>query len=134
ADEIETSVLPTAAANATLVAATLQGSRLGLLRALDQDPAPSPELAADIDSFVGANLLRAGNPVLYATGKQALVVFSGIGRAGAEALVGSPAVEEALTTQGRTGSVQVADAKALAVGSAAVTAPAPEGRRPVGVL
>jgi len=134
ADEIETSVLPTAATNATLVAATLQGSRLGLLEALDQDPVPSPALSADIDSFVGANLLRPGNPVLYATGKQALVLFSGIGRAGAETLVGSPAVEEAVTTQGRTGSVQVADGKALAVGSAAVTAPAPEGRRPVGVL
>jgi len=134
ADEIETSVLPTAAANATLVAATLQGSRLPLLRALDQDPAPSPELAADIDSFVGANLLRAGNPVLYATGKQALVVFSGTSRAGAEALVGSPAVEEAVTSQGRTGSVQVADGRALAVGAAAVTAPVPEGRQSVGVL
>ncbi len=134
ADEIMTSVLPTAAANATLVAATLQGSRLPLLRALDQDPAPSPALAADIDSFVDANLLRAGNPVLYATGKQALVVFSGIGRAGAEALVGSPAIEEAVTTQGRTGSVQVADGRALAIGAAAVTAPAPEGRQPVGVF
>ncbi|MDQ6797836.1 MAG: ATP-binding protein [Actinomycetota bacterium] len=133
-DEIETSVLPTAAASATLVAATLQGSRLGLLQAIDQDPQPSPVLGADIDSFVNANLLRSGNPVLYATGKQALVLFSGIGRAGAETLVGSPAVEEAVTTQGRTGSVQVADGKALAVGAAAVTAPAPEGRRPVGVV
>jgi len=133
-DEIETSVLPTAATSATLVAATLQGSRLGLLQALDQDPAPSPVLSADIDSFVNANLLRSGNPVLYATGTQALVLFSGIGRAGAETLVGSPAVEEAVTTQGRTGSVQVADGNALAVGAAAVTAPAPEGRRPVGVV
>ncbi|HEX3393205.1 MAG TPA: ATP-binding protein [Acidimicrobiales bacterium] len=134
ADEIETSVLPTAATNATLVAATLQGSRLALLQALDQDPAPSPALAADIDSFVGANLLRAGNPVLYATSKQALVLFSGISRAGAEALVGSPSVEEALTTQSRTVAVQVADGRAVAVASAAVTAPAPEGRRSVGVL
>jgi len=134
ADEIETSVLPTAATSATLVAATLQGSRLGLLQGLDQDPAPSPALSADIDSFVAANLLRSGNPVLYATSKQALVLFSGISRAGAEALVGSPSVEEAVTTQGRTVSVQVADGRAVAVGSAAVTAPAPEGRRPVGVL
>ncbi|MGI8776604.1 MAG: ATP-binding protein [Acidimicrobiales bacterium] len=134
ADEIETSVLPTAATSATLVAATLQGSRLGLLVGIDQDPAPSPALAADIDSFVAANLLRSGNPVLYATSKQALVQFSGISRAGAEALVGSPAVDEALTTQGRTASVQVVDGRAVGVGSAAVTAPAPEGRRPVGVF
>jgi len=134
ADEIETSVLPTAATSATLVAATLQGSRLGLLVGIDQDPAPSPALAADIDSFVAANLLRSGNPVLYATSKQALVQFSGISRAGAEALVGSPAVDEALTTQGRTASVQVVDGRAVVVGSAAVTAPAPEGRRTVGVF
>ena len=134
AGEVRTSDIPTATTNATLVAATLQGGRLTLLEDLDQDPRPSDVLASDIQSFVDANLLRGDHPLVYATAEHVLVLFRGIDRAGAEALVGSTPVEEAVTGQGRTGSVQVVGDRALAVGAAAVTAPAPEGRRAVGVL
>ncbi|MGI9021710.1 MAG: HAMP domain-containing protein, partial [Acidimicrobiales bacterium] len=134
AAEVTTSGVPTATTNATLVAATLQGSRLSLLDSLDADPRPSPVLAGDIQSFIDANLLRSDNPVVYATGRQVLVLFQFIDRPGAETLVGSLPVEEAVTTQGRTGSVQVVGDRGLVVGAATVTAPAPEGRRAVGVL
>ena len=134
ANEVQTSVIPTATTNATLVAATLQGSRLRLLEGLDADPRPSPVLADDIESFLAANLLRPENPVVYATAGQVLVLFRDIDRAGAETLVGSTAVEEAVAGQTRTGSVQVVGDRGLVAGAAAVTAPAPEGRRAVGVL
>ncbi len=115
----------TARADATLVAAVLQGLPDRLQR-LAANPEFDPEIDSAIDRLGQADLIDGGSPVLYLTADRALVVARQIDRPGAQALAGSRPVTDAAAAPRITTSVEVvAGGRALAVAVAPV---APSGR------
>lgn len=127
--------------DATLVGLTVAGgdARGELLEELATRPEPSPELEGDMRSLVP--LLTSKGPLLYATFDRVLLVSlgapdgpDGIDLAGAQTLVGSQAVTEAVENREAASEIQVVGDHAYVVGVQPVTVPAPEGRLVLGVV
>ncbi|HEX2023364.1 MAG TPA: hypothetical protein VHF00_01555, partial [Acidimicrobiales bacterium] len=136
AQEVEVGARTAAIRSARLIAGVLEGSIPEQLERLSANPGPSLELADAIDELLTAGLLVSDGPVLYATDKQALIFFDPgqVDRAGAQALVGSRAVREALDRREERGAVEAVGDRALAVGVAPVVVGAPQDRRLVGLV
>ena len=134
--EVEDGAQRAAVRSARLIAGSLAGSIPELLLRISGSPAQSPELAEAIRRLTGAELLVSDGPVLYATDSRALIYFDDdrIDRAGAQALVGSRAVSEALAARDERTSVEAVGAQALAVGVAPVEVTLPDGKRLVGLV
>ena len=125
ATAVNDTAIAAAQSDATLVAASLQGSRLASLEEVAVNPGANAPIEDAIARLADARLIDGRSPVLYLTADRKLIVQRNINRPGAEALAGSRAVTEA-QTQGIVHSVEVVSGgQALAVGVATV---APEGR------
>ena len=132
--EVEGGARDAAERSAKLIAGTIEGSIPDVAARLSQTPADSPAVEDAIDQLTDAGLLVSDGPVLYATEKGALIDFEGVDRAGAQALVGSRAVAEAISTREVRSSVEAVGALALAVAAMPVEAGPPDARRVVGVV
>jgi two-component system, OmpR family, phosphate regulon sensor histidine kinase PhoR len=120
ATAVNDTAIAAAESDATLVAASLQGSRLAALEEVALNPGANAPIADAIDRLADAKLIDDRSPVLYLTADRKLIVQRNIDRPGAEALAGSRAVTEA-QTQGIVHSVEVVSGgQALAVGVATV--------------
>jgi len=131
AEEVQISSGKDARNSAKLVALTIQGQPADFLVGLSNRPAADPTILRNLNDFVSEGLLSATGPLLYATEKRRVIAAVGLDTAGADALVGSRAVNE-LLQRGieETGSIEVLQGRVLAVGVYVVTA---QGR-PVGLV
>jgi len=135
AEEVQTSSGKDARNSAKLVALTIQGRPAEFLVGLSNKPAADTSILGDLQAFVSEGLLSASGPLLYATEKRRVIAAVGLDSPGVDALVGSRAVTELLQRRVEdTGSIEVLGGRVLAVGVHVVTAQAPEGVRPVGLV
>ncbi|HWC09945.1 MAG TPA: ATP-binding protein [Acidimicrobiales bacterium] len=105
-----------AKADATLIAASLQSSRVAALEAVAANPGADAQIEEDINTLARAELIDGRSPVLYITADRKLILQRNIDRAGAEVLAGSQAVTDA-SNGGIVSSVEVVSGgRALAVG------------------
>ncbi|HEV3496798.1 MAG TPA: HAMP domain-containing protein, partial [Actinomycetes bacterium] len=136
AEEVQTSAGNDAKNSAKLVALTIQGRPAEFLVGVSNRPAADVTLLEDLQNFVNVGLLSADGPLLYATEKRRVIAAIGLEVAGANALVGSRAVNQVLEqeTPKATGSVEILNGRVLAVGAYPVTAIVAEGSRKVGLV
>ena len=135
-EEVQSSAGDDAKNSAKLVALTIQGRPAEFLVNLSNRPAADASLLENLQDFVRGELLSADGPLLYATEKRRVIAAIGLDVAGANALVGSRAVNQVLeqTRPEATGSVEILNGRVLAVGAHPVIAQAPEGFRKVGLV
>ncbi|HEX2047546.1 MAG TPA: ATP-binding protein [Acidimicrobiales bacterium] len=136
AEEVQRSAGDDAENSAKLVALTIQGRPAEFLVNLSNRPAADVTVLEDLQNFIKGELLSADGPLLYATEKRRVIAAIGLDVAGANALVGSRAVNEVLeqTEPQATSSVEILNGRVLAVGAFPVIAQVPEGFRKVGLV
>jgi PAS domain S-box-containing protein len=135
AEEVQSSSGKDARNSAKLVALTIQGRSAEFLVGLSNRPSADTSVLGNLQDFVSEGLLSATGPLLYSTEKRRVIAAIGLDPAGADALVGSRAVNELLQQRvAETGSIEVLGGRVLAVGVHVVVAQAPEGVRPVGLV
>ncbi len=135
AEEILVSSGKDAINSAKLIALTIQGRSADFLVGLSDRPAADQVILGDLENFVRAGLLSATGPLLYATEKRRVIAAIGLDAVGADALVGSGAVNELLDgRRDEAESIEVLANRVLAVGAHTVTAQAPGGNRVVGMV
>ena len=135
AEEVQTSSGEDAIKSAKLVALTIQGSPPEFLVGLSNRGTPDAVIQDNLEAFVEGDLLSADGPLLYATEKRRVIAQVGLDNVGADALVGSGAVNQLLQKQAEeAGSIEVLAGRVLAVGAHVVKAQVPEGRRTVGLV
>ncbi len=135
AEEILLSLGEDAKKSAKLVALTIRGRPADFLVNLSNRPAADTVILGDLQNFVGAGLLSANGPLLYATEKRRVIAAIGLDAVGADALVGSGAVNEVLERrQDEAESIEVLGSRVLAVGAHTVKVQGPEGLRTVGLV
>jgi two-component system phosphate regulon sensor histidine kinase PhoR len=135
AEEVLVSLGSDATKSAKLVAITTQGRSSDFLINLSNRPAADNVILQDLQNFVGAGLLSANGPLLYATEKRRVIAAIGLDTVGADALVGSGAVNQILERRvDVAGSIEVLGTRVLAVGAHTVKVQAPEGPRTVGLV
>ena len=132
--EVQDGAREAAVRSAKLIAGSIEGSIPDVVAQISQNPGPSPAIQSAIERLSGAGLLVSDGPVLYATDKGALIVVEGLERAGAQALVGSRAVTEAISSPDVHSSVEAVGDRALAVAAVPVQVGPPEARRVAGVV
>jgi PAS domain S-box-containing protein len=104
--------------SAKLIALTIQGRAADFLIGLSNRPAADQVILGDLEAFVRAGLLSANGPLLYATEKRRVIAAIGLDTVGADALVGSGAVNELLgNRQSEAQSIEVLGNRVLAVGA-----------------
>jgi PAS domain S-box-containing protein len=119
--------------SAKLIALTIQGRSADFLIGLSNRPTADNVILGDLQNFVQAGLLSATGPLLYATEKRRIIAAIGLDSVGAEALVGSGAVNELLEGRSDDGSsIEVIGNRVLAVGAHAVKVQ--DGQRMVGMV
>jgi two-component system phosphate regulon sensor histidine kinase PhoR len=135
-EEIQISSGKDAKNSAKLVALTIQGRDANFLVGLSNRPVADASVLGNLQDFVKEGLLSATGPLLYATEKRRVIAAVGLDPVGVDSLVGSRAVNELLQRRlAETGSIEVLPGgRVLAVGVHVVTAQAPEGARPVGLV
>ena len=134
-EEIEISSGKDAKNSAKLVALTIQGRDANFLVGLSNRPVADASVLGNLQDFVKEGLLSATGPLLYATEKRRVIAAVGLDPVQVDALVGSRAVNELLQRRlAETGSIEVLGGRVLAVGVHVVTAQAPDGVRPVGLV
>jgi PAS domain S-box-containing protein len=135
AEEILVSSGKDAINSAKLIALTIQGRPADFLVGLSNRPAADEVILGDLEAFVRAGLLSATGPLLYATDKRRVIAAIGLDTVGADALVGSRAVNELLDRQlDQAESIEVLGNRVLAVGAHTVTVQTPGGSRVVGMV
>ena len=135
AEEILVSSGKDAINSAKLIALTIQGRPVDFLVGLSNRPAADQVILGDLEAFVRAGLLSATGPLLYATDKRRVIAAIGLDTVGADALVGSRAVNELLDRQlDQAESIEVLGNRVLAVGAHTVTVQTPGGSRVVGMV
>lgn len=135
AEEILVSSGKDAINSAKLIALTVQGRPAEFLIGLSNRPAADQVVLGDLEAFVRAGLLSATGPLLYATEKRRVIAAIGLDTVGADALVGSGAVNELLDRrQDQAESIEVLGSRVLAVGAHTVTVQTPGGVRVVGMV
>ncbi|HVL04941.1 MAG TPA: ATP-binding protein [Acidimicrobiales bacterium] len=135
AEEVLTSSGKDASNSAKLIALTVSGRPAEFLIGLSNRPTADNVILGDLQNFVQAGLLSASGPLLYATEKRRVIAAIGLDTVGADALVGSGAVNELLDRRQDDGSsIEVMGSRVLAVGAHAVKVRAPEGERVVGIV
>ena len=133
AEEILVSSGKDAINSAKLIALTVQGRPADFLIGLSNRPAADQVILGDLEAFVRAGLLSATGPLLYATEKRRVIAAIGLDTVGADALVGSGAVNELLDRrQDQAESIEVLGNRVLAVGAHTVTVE--NGSRVVGMV
>ena len=133
AEEIRISSSEEAIDSAKLVALTITGRSPDFLIGLSERPTADTSILGNLEAFVKEDLLSADGPILYATEKRRLIAAVGLDTVGAEALVGSGAVNELLQSQkSEAGSIEVLNGRVLAVGAHIVRIP--DTGRPVGLV
>ena len=129
AEEILVSSGTDATNSAKLIALTIQGRSAEFLIGLSNRPAADQVILGDLEAFVRAGLLSATGPLLYATEKRRVIAAIGLDAVGADALVGSGAVNELLEDRrDEAQSIEVLGNRVLAVGAHTVKVQGPEGR------
>lgn len=135
AEEVQISSGKDAMNSAKLVALTIQGRPADFLIGLSNRPVADASVLGNLEDFVREDLLSAKGPLLYATEKRRVIAAIGLDSVGADALVGSRAVNELVQRRLKeTGSIEIIGGRVLAVGVHVVQAQAPEGVRPVGLV
>jgi two-component system, OmpR family, phosphate regulon sensor histidine kinase PhoR len=129
AEEITDSSSDEAIDSAKLVALTIQGRSPDFLIGLSERPTADASVFANLQAFVEEELLSANGPILYATEKRRLIAAVGLDTVGAEALVGSGAVNQLLQgAEDEAGSIEVLNGRILAVGAHIVRIPGSQRR------
>jgi two-component system, OmpR family, phosphate regulon sensor histidine kinase PhoR len=130
AEEIRTSSSEEAIDSAKLVALTITGRSPDFLIGLSERPNADTSILGNLEAFVKEDLLSADGPLLYATEKRRVIAAVGLDAVGAEALVGSGAVNQLLQNNqvNEAGSIEVLGGRVLAVGAYIVKIP-DTGRR-----
>ncbi|HET7720769.1 MAG TPA: HAMP domain-containing protein [Acidimicrobiales bacterium] len=133
AEEILVSSGKDATNSAKLIALTISGRSADFLVGLSNRPVADQVILGDLENFVQAGLLSATGPLLYATEKRRVIAAIGLDTVGADALVGSGAVNELLGRRvDEAQSIEVLGNRVLAVG--AHTVKLQDGNRVVGMV
>ncbi|MGH9284760.1 MAG: ATP-binding protein, partial [Acidimicrobiales bacterium] len=109
---------------AGIIASALQSNRPELLAGLASNPAPSPALAGDLGNL--SNIFLDDGPLAYISASGRILASVGLEESEFIPIVGSRAVQEALSAVDQRESVEVVGGRALAVGVVALELQRPQ--------